>query len=53
MRAVGFASELSPGLAQIARDLLERGIKRGQRGIVRVTRTYPKGEKVYFRFNAQ
>jgi hypothetical protein len=53
VRAVGFASELPPFLSEISRDLLNRGIRQGQRGIVRITRTYPKGEQVYYRFTAQ
>lgn len=43
---------LSPGWLEIARDLETRGIKQGQKAVVRITRTYPAGEQVYFKFTA-
>jgi len=59
-RAVGFAlTQAQSGLALpldlalIGQDLIQRGLKQGQRGIVRITRTYPKGQKVYFKFTAR
>jgi hypothetical protein len=59
LQDVGFASTgnqfslRSSGFAAIGQRLIEAGIKQGQRAIVRITRTYPKGEIAYFRFSAQ
>jgi hypothetical protein len=59
--AVGFALTntnsqfaLPLDFALIGHHLIyERGLKQGQRAIVRIKRTYPRGETVYFRFSAQ
>jgi hypothetical protein len=59
-RDCGFATDnlqawcaLSKGWSEIGKQLLATGITHGQRAIIRVTRSYPKGEKVYFRFRAE
>jgi hypothetical protein len=59
-RAVGFAltNQLSQfalplSYALIADKLIAKGLKQGQRAIIRFTRTYPAGEKVYYRFTAR
>jgi len=43
---------LPPDLARVGKELLAAGLKPGQRAIIRITRSYPAGENICYRFRA-